>query len=244
MDLKAIVFDKDGTLVDFDKLWIPAARANAKAVFSACGAGFDKLEKYLYSVGVRNGYVDIRGALPRGDYRAVTENMRECLLEMGIDCGYGELYPLCVAVYGREAKREEDIYPICDNLRENLLSLKDMGLTLAVVTGDNRDGALMCLNKLGIADLFDEILAYDGIHPPKPDRYYMDLFCERFGFLPSEVLMVGDTETDMVFGLNAGAHVLGVGKTEENRVHLVSVGAEDAVYDVSHIKEWLSLKNF
>ena len=239
MELKAIVFDKDGTLLDFDRLWIPAATANTSSVVSFFGAGADKIDRYLRSVGVMDGYVDIRGALPRGDYRAVTENMMECLSEEGIACDYDTLYPLCNAVYSAEAKSADDIYPICEGLRESLLRLKAMGLTLAVITGDSREGALLCFDKLGISDLFDEILAYDGIHPPKPDRYYMDYFCNKFGFSPSEVLMVGDTETDMVFALNSGAYPLGVGKTESNRAHLKSVGARDALYDVSFIEGWL-----
>jgi len=243
MDFKAIVFDKDGTLVDFDKLWIPAATANAKAVLSAFGAGLNKLDKYLSSIGVSNGFVDIKGALPKADYKAVTENMLSCLREEGIECDYDTLYPLCVSVYGARAKRREDIYPICDNLRESLIQLKAMGITLAVITGDSSDGAIMCLDRLGITDMFDEILAYDGVHPPKPDRYYMDFFCEKFGFLPSEVIMVGDTETDMRFAENSGAYPLGVGKNEANRAHLISVGARDAIYDVSCIKSWLSDKS-
>ena len=239
MAVKAIVFDKDGTLVDFDKLWIPAAVATASRVFSHFGAGLDMLDEYLFSIGVRDGFVDIRGALPRGDYRAVTENMKNCLVSSGIECDYATLYPLCVSVYSGEAKQEENIYPICDGLRESLIRLKERGLTLAVITGDALDGALMCFDKLGITDLFDEIFAYDGIHSPKPDSYFMDVFCEKHGFLPSEVVMVGDTETDMLFAKNAGVYPLGVGKTEENREHLLSVGASAAVVDISFIPDWL-----
>jgi phosphoglycolate phosphatase-like HAD superfamily hydrolase len=67
----------------------------------------------------------------------------------------------------------------------------------------------------------------------------MNKFCEVHSFAKDEVIMVGDTESDILFALNSGVASVGVGKTEENRAFLSALGA-DAVYpDISYISAFL-----
>lgn len=35
------------------------------------------------------------------------------------------------------------------------------------------------LNKLKIADYFDEVFTFDGIHPAKPNPYYVKTICRK-----------------------------------------------------------------
>ncbi len=239
MKYRAIVFDKDGTLVDFDKLWVPAARKTANTVYGMLCADTSNVDAYLKDIGVVGHHVDVRGALPRGAHKELTELMRVRLSEVGVDISYDELFPLAISVYSASAKEVGGIYPICEGLYQTLQALHSRGLKLAVITSDGMDGAVMCLNKLGITECFDEILAFDGVHPAKPDPYYMNYFCNKFSLSPSEVLMVGDTETDMRFGNNSGAYSIAVGKRADERDYLIAKGADDAIYDVSCLADWL-----
>jgi phosphoglycolate phosphatase-like HAD superfamily hydrolase len=62
----------------------------------------------------------------------------------------------------------------------------------------------------------------------------MRVFERECGLLPEEILMVGDTFSDIEFGINSGTHTLGVGKSEKNRNKLATL-AEYVAHDVSEI---------
>ena len=113
--------------------------------------------------------------------------------------------------------------------------LKEKGVYIALITSDEIFGAKIALKELEVLDLFDEIIAHDGISPAKPHPHYMNSFMEKHGFSPEEVLMVGDTETDILFAKNSKTHSVGVGKNEANRAYLSSLGAEAVYNDISYV---------
>ena len=95
---------------------------------------------------------------------------------------------------------------------------------------------MKCLNALGVAELFDVIYTDDGALPTKPSPACAEDFCRRFGLNKEDVLMVGDTMTDVEFSRNAGLSMVGVAKTEENRKLLLK-HIEKVVPDVSYLPE-------
>jgi HAD superfamily hydrolase (TIGR01549 family) len=109
------------------------------------------------------------------------------------------------------------VKPTCENLDAMLKSLKDMGIILAVVTTDDSYFTEKCLAELGIREYFDILLCDDGKYPHKPDPYAIELIKKKYGVSSNEILMVGDTVTDMMFAKAGGVDAIGVGKTAEAR---------------------------
>ena len=60
------------------------------------------------------------------------------------------------------------------------------------------------------------------IHPTKPNPYYIKQFCSDEGLERGEILMVGDTLTDITFAENGGIKSMGVSKTDEGKQLLLS----------------------
>lgn len=223
--IRGIVFDKDGTLLDYEKFWIPVAERAIRTLLEAHGA-VGRLSAAMHAIGAYDG---IRGVLCYGTY----DDMMAALLPV-----FGDTAPTAEAV--REAfgaaVAAARIVPTCENLRAVLEELRTRGLRLAVVTSDSGEMTEHCLTALGIADLFDRVFFDDGVHPPKPDPYYMNAFCATYGLAPHEVLMVGDTTVDMRFAARSGAVSVAVGKDAPS---LLS-GAAHVIPDVSHIFEVLA----
>lgn len=235
MKIKGIVFDKDGTLLDYDKCWRPVTLATIEYVGTKYPGSAVCREGIRKRLGILpDGTMDIDGPHCRGFHDKIVAAFADEYTLKGISFDLkklihdvGEGFSLFLPV--------GEVVPICDNMKEVLLTLKQSGIKLGLITSDRPSGARHTLARLGLDDsLFEVLLTNDGHHPPKPDPYYMSVFEKKTGLLPDEILMVGDTFSDIDFGINSGTHTLGVGKLLKNRNKLAT-RAEYTARDVSEI---------
>ena len=231
MDIEAVVFDKDGTLLDFDAFWIEISKCVIKDIKEKLGAENVPNEKLLSAIGVNGMEADENGLLCKGTYEEIGLAFCGVLKEYKIDIDCAEAVRLTEASFVENADAGE-VKAACDNIRDVLLRAKDGGRKLLVVTTDNPKITRKCLCRLGIDDLFDEIYTDDGIIPPKPDPQCVKEFSASCGIPPEKMVMVGDTITDILFARAAGMRVIYVGKSES-----VGEKADAALSDISHIFE-------
>ncbi len=242
MSIKAIVFDKDGTLLDYYSFWYPLACRATEIAYGEFGITANDVAEHVADLGLSDGKTDISGALPRGDHAGIVKALYERLCANGAECDIDSVVAAFAKGYSsEEAKSLGNVVPACDNIRELMLSLKKKGIRLALITLDDIIGTKICLAKLSIDDLFDEILAYDGKTPPKPAPDFMIGFMKKFSLDKSEVVMVGDTETDISFAKNSGVFSVGVGASEKSRCVLSAMGADVTLSDISELPAALGL---
>ena len=237
MKADAILFDKDGTLIDFDAFWVPVTEKAILATLSQLGADADLAAPILEAIGVHNGVTDVDSVLCKGTYAQIGQVVHEVLWRHGVDADRD-------AVAQRIEKAYEDhmdagqVQPTCLDLKAVLEKLKKRGKHLAVVTTDNAKVTAFCLKKLVIEQLFDRIYTDDGEFPPKPDPYCAHHFCGLLGIGRDCVVMVGDTLNDVRFARNAGIQVVGVAAGEENR-RLLTGQADLLVSSLSELPDVL-----
>ena len=87
------------------------------------------------------------------------------------------------------------IYP---RVRETLQVLQDRGARLAVVTNKLTELSEPLLQQIGLYDYFELVVCGDTAAQPKPAAAPINLCLERFNLAPEQVLMVGDSETDVL----------------------------------------------
>ena len=239
MKVKAIVFDKDGTLIDYSAFWYPVSKFAINMIYEKFGVTDNDSDDLIASLGVLRDYTDIKGALPRGAHRELFFKIAEHVAAKGALASEMEIAKFAVYAYGKISKPMGTVKPTCENIRSVISSLKEHGLYIALITSDEIGGARIALEKLGIADLFDEIIAHDGESPAKPDPFYMNRFAENHGFSKSEIVMVGDTSTDIIFAKNSGVYGIGVGESSDNRDYLELLGADITLKNISCIEDHL-----
>lgn len=200
MSIRAVLFDKDGTLIDFDKTWAPtfydlmeevsggrlevmralaescAYDLNAQAFHPASplvsGSNLDIAESWITILGIEE---------PGG------------FLEF-IDAALGRLSLLHVSPF--------------DDLHSALDRLSSRDLIMGIATNDAEGSARGQLEALGIAERFAHVFGYDSGHGPKPGPGMIHAFCEATGIPASQIVMVGDSVHDMHAGRAAGARTL------------------------------------
>lgn len=195
--VRAILFDKDGTLFDFRATWLPVFR---DAAVRAAQGDAERADRLLLAA----GYDAARDLfLPDGPIAAGTA--RDIARAW---CGIlphrdpGELIREMDRYSAEMAPRQS--VPVCDlpALMEELLR---MGFALGVATSDSEAGARTVLQRFRVEQCFSWISGYDSGHGVKPDPAVLRNFAEAVGVKPGEVAMVGDTFHDMNLGRSAGA---------------------------------------
>ncbi|MBP3361157.1 MAG: HAD family hydrolase [Clostridia bacterium] len=232
MKIKGIIFDKDGTLFKFKDFWIPIAEKAAEFVIETLNAPECLKEEMLNEIGINEG---INGVICYGTYDQIANGFARVLKKHRIDCG--DISDITMEGFHRYFNFGK-IVPPCTNL-ENLFSrFKEKRLKIFLATTDDMFLTRKCLKKLGILEYFDDIYTDDGIHKCKPDPYYINLIVHNYNVKQDELVMVGDTMTDINFAHNGNIKAIGVASNEADK-NTLKTDAEVVIDNISQLAEVL-----
>ena len=89
-----------------------------------------------------------------------------------------------------------------------LQGLAAMGLPMACLTNKPRDLAQKLLQQKGLSEFFQVVFGGDSFEKKKPDPLPLLKTCEFLGYLPNQVLMIGDSTNDAQAAQAAGCPVV------------------------------------
>lgn len=210
--IRGILFDKDGTLVDFFSLWLETTRELAPEFLAVNGIGTGDGEKkaFLEMLGIRENRVDPEGALAYKSYPEIAEDICRAFREKGIRLEPEKVREDLIRLFDRYAGADKIRAAGLADMKTLIPRLKEMGLRVGLATADTAESAEKCLEALGVKDAFDYIGADDGVIRPKPAPDMFRRFQQSFGLKPEEILVVGDTPNDMRFAHENGGRAAGV----------------------------------
>jgi HAD superfamily hydrolase (TIGR01509 family) len=129
-----------------------------------------------------------------------------------------------------------DIYP---GMKELLNELKLRGVLLSIFTGKGREAATITLKKLGIYDHFDLIITGDEVKEHKPSPEGIEMFLKKFGLKKNDVIMVGDSPSDIKAAHAAGIKVASVLWDSLAKHHVLEMNSDHVFYTVEELKNFL-----
>ena len=228
--IKALLFDKDGTLFDFQATWgvwcdgfiadvsegdAVMAAALAKAMdYDLENSAF--LPSSVMITDSMDGIMDaVHSALPHWDRDALTQYVIET----------GSLAPQSPVV---------DLGPLLGRFRAN-------GLKIGLATNDNEAPARAHLTSVSVLEYFDFVSGCDSGFGAKPEAGMLLGFADAMGLQPSEIAMVGDSTHDLRAGRAAGmvniAVLTGPAVADDLAPH-----ADIVLQNIGEIPEWLGLE--
>ncbi len=233
-DIKGILFDKDGTLVDFNATWLGVADFMAmdasdgdrwKADRLLAAAGFDFTAKRfkpdsIFASGTNLDVVELW--FPR---LSVEDQMLAVARFNEITSVQGS--KMAVALPG---------------IVDTLAALHSKSYRLGVATNDSTSGAEKTLVTLGVSQLFDAAYGYDAVANPKPAPDTILAFSDLTGLKPAEIAMVGDNRHDLEMARAGGCGLaVGVLSGTGTRESLSSIA--DIILDsVADLPDFLSAR--
>ena len=207
--LKAIIFDKDGVLLDLEATWLNSAIAMTHFVASLTN-GKHNASAFQQIIGIDEEHrsIDPNGLFAagtsKGQITAFCDFEPELTRYLEDD---SDTRAKLRAIFLEERQTTMQRHGTVANgdIITPITALKDAGYRLAVLTNDSESSARQGCEEIDILDMMEQIIGFDSGfgHKPEPDGFLE--ICKRFGIAPSEAVMVGDTVADKQVAIAAGA---------------------------------------
>jgi len=197
--IKGIIFDLDGTLIDS---------------LVAYRMAFDhSVERYNLKP------IDIREL---NDFLNQFLSLEEVLKKLYPSLNPEDIQEFMLGMRNEFIALSKDYITLKPHAREVLLSLKDQGMKIGIATGrmSKGDGKWRELKNLKIDSLID-IVVTAGETKPKPDPASLIKCAEELGLSMDKCVFVGDSRADVIAGRSAGILVMAVPTGVASRDQLI-----------------------
>lgn len=227
--LKGLLFDKDGTLLDFQATWGRWAASLVTWLTEACPDRAEDLATVLHIDRV-GGAIEPGSIMIAGTPDEIAREAASVLRETGENELSRQILDL-----------SDRVTPValCE-LAPLLRSFLNDGMQLGVATNDFEPVARAQLDHLGVMEHFGFIAGFDSGFGGKPGPGMCDAFLAAHGLAPHEVAMVGDSLHDMAAGRAAGMVCIAVATGTATKGELAPM-ADIVLPDITHLPGWLGL---
>lgn len=196
--VRGVLFDKDGTLFDFNATWMPLYLETADEV-----AGGDKA--LALKLLVESGYDEATQRLDPHSPLAAGTNLQIAEIWARVAGGEWSVARLTRRFDANFAKSMAMRPSPVTDLAVLFARLKAKGLRIGVATMDSHEAARAAIETFELVGLVDFACGYDSGHGHKPGPGMVEAFCRAVELPAREVAVVGDTPHDMHMARAAGA---------------------------------------
>ncbi|MCD2136755.1 HAD family hydrolase [Salinicoccus halitifaciens] len=181
-NIRAVIFDFDGTLADT----LPLCYHAFQTVFKTFD-GKDFTDE------------EIRSLFGPAEPAIIEEHLVSDEKESAIDL-YFKTY----------TENHDDFVIRNDKMHTLITGLKEKGIKLGIVTGKSRKSLEISLKRLGMENFFDCKISGDDVDRPKPDPEGIFTVLNKLNLRKDEVVFLGDSDADIGAGMSAGVWTIGV----------------------------------
>lgn len=190
--IKAILFDKDGTLLDLEDTWYEPSYQGIVNLLNIAKIPFQKQEEILVEMGLVNGQIMANSLVAAGTIRQQVEYLSE---EIGLSQNIieEEINKMNVSFINNYVNEEVLIHDA-----RAILELLQGKYYLALITNDSAQPTQAVLDKLNLSSYFDFVACADE-YGAKPESRAFDALSQMTGISKDHMVYVGDSLLDMEF---------------------------------------------
>ena len=214
MDVKLLIFDFDGTIMDTRRTIVYAKQETMRTMELEV---FDE-ETCASTIGL-SAKIGFEKLYPEMDEKQIDDMV----------VLYRDIFE----------KAKETMPPVLfQNVTECLGKLQQKGYELTIATSRNTKSIHEFLDKFELNKIFKYVLGGDDTKLLKPNPEPVFKTLEDLNYKPEETMVIGDMPFDIMMGKGAGVLTLGVTYGNASRNELLESGAD---YVIDDIKELLDV---
>lgn len=246
MGIKGILFDKDGTLIDFFEVWGKSVNPVIDKILFMYGLEQEKglKERILTKMGVHGEVIDPEGSFAWKSFAMIAEEIAEEMTwgRPEVSVNDVQLKEYLTVFFDQEINSRWKKFPVFTDLIVLMEELHQMGISTGIVTTDEYQATKECMIKTGICHQISFLGTAGTDMPVKPDKELLFMAAGQWKIEPAQIAVVGDTPNDMRFAKNAGAIAIGVlsgtGKRKDLEQH-----ADYVIDSVDNLMELVKMLN-
>jgi len=207
-DLNAVIFDKDGTLIDVHHYWASMIEMRVTLIIEKWFSDVysnDISDSLIEAMGVN---VSSRRIKPDGP---VGIKPRPFIVDVAgrivrlthIDVSNAEIEEVFGQVDRLTSTNMLPILRLLPSVERLLEELKKFGIIMMIATTDQGRRARIAMKALGIEHFFSEIVGADSVELTKPSPDLALMLIERCDLDKSKTIMIGDHPVDVLMGVAA-----------------------------------------
>jgi phosphoglycolate phosphatase len=220
MRVKAVIWDLDGTLIDFK---INSINARRKAI------------KVLRNHGIPKRSLSIQKSILENVKSSRSLFKQRGLKPEEIQKIIAEVNNVVIDVERQAALKAT----LTKGIEVVLTYLKKKDIKQAIFTYNTHANALLSLKTANIAYYFDVIVGRDDISNLKPHPNHVRKVCELLNVDVENILIIGDTNSDIEAAINVGSHSIALNTNIPKFIKRDAFERANKVIDVKEIPDAL-----
>lgn len=208
-NVRACLFDLDGTLIDFHRYWLRMVLARAELLADRADRESDRdilRISLARAMGANPDLSTMTSAGPVGlkSRRAVIEVVQQAAASLGLVYTQEDVGHAFDEVDRRSESWVHDSVKTLPGARTLLTQLRLTGCPVAIVTSDIGPRAILKLTIAGLDDLVTLVVGTDMVSAGKPAPDLVRYAAEKLAVPLRSSVLFGDAEVDIQMGQSAG----------------------------------------
>jgi len=204
-DVEAVIFDKDGTLIDVHHYWASMLKIRAKLI----------VKKYELDGKVKNELMDVMGIDAKtGKIKAdgpvgikprsfIVSIATEVLNSNNVDASHDDIENIFLEVDKNTSDNILPLLKLLPGVEQLLESLSQYGIVIMLATTDMTMRARLAMRALNIEHFFSEIIGGDAVDFAKPSPDLALSVIEKREVNKDKTVVIGDHPVDIKMGMSA-----------------------------------------
>jgi len=203
--IKGILFDKDGTLIEFEKMWHSIMTIIFKKIEKQNLMSMDEIDK----IKEHSGYLENGFSLESKIQYLPTSKIISKWMDLVKKTNNENLENQLTTIFNDASMNHAVIIELLPGAMEMIPYLSEKYF-IGIATADTESSMQHSLKKTGLYEYFNYFGSDNGCLKGKPDPMMAKEFCKVFEIELNELLIVGDSVSDFEFAVNSNANFVGI----------------------------------